>query len=181
MKFCVFGASSNDIDERYIKAGEELGKKMAQAGHGLVFGGGQTGLMGAVVRGITAMGGHSVGIAPGFFNEPGILFEECSEFIFTETMRQRKELMEKKSDGFIVTPGGIGTFEEFFEIYTLKQLGQHNKPIGILNTGGYYDELIAMLGTTVEKGFMKEECLRLFCVAEEPEKLLEMLEKEYCK
>ena len=89
--------------------------------------------------------------------------------------------MEKKSDGFIVTPGGIGTFEEFFEIYTLKQLGQHDKPIGILNTGGYYDELIAMLGTTVEKGFMKEECLRLFCVAEEPEKLLEMLEKEYCK
>ena len=146
MNICVFGASSNDIDPAYIAAGEQLGKEMAARGHKLVFGGGQTGLMGAVVRGVTAGGGHSTGIAPTFFDIPGILFEACTEFIFTETMRERKDLMDSKSDAFIMTPGGIGTMEEFFEIFTLKQLGRHAKPIGILNVNGYYSRRMG-LGT----------------------------------
>jgi len=177
MNICVYGASSNDIDKMYIEAGELLGEAMAKEGHTLVFGGGQTGLMGAVVRGIYRCGGKSIGIAPAFFDIPGVLFEECTEFIFTETMRERKNLMERKADAFIMTPGGIGTMEEFFEIYTLKQLKQHNKPIGILNTGGYYDDLITMLEHTVQKGFLKEECLNLFVVSDDPEILLKKIQQ----
>ena len=176
MNICVFGASSNDIDKAYIEAGEELGRAMAVRDHGLIFGGGQTGLMGAVVRGVMEGGGSSVGIAPAFFDLPGILFKDCTEFIFTETMRERKELMDQKADAFIMTPGGIGTMEEFFEIFTLKQLGRHSKPIGILNVNGYYDELISMLIHTAEKGFMDMKCMDLLCVAEDPAELLDKME-----
>lgn len=177
MNICVFGASSNEIDMRYIKAGETLGAAMAEQGHCLVFGGGKTGLMGAVSRGIHANGGKSIGIAPTFFDVPGILEQNCTEFIFTETMRQRKDLMEKKSDAFIMTPGGIGTMEEFFEIFTLKQLQQHSKPIGILNVDGYYDELIGMLVHTAEKGFMDRECMDLLCISDDPKELLHMMQQ----
>lgn len=172
MKICVFGASSNDIDKDYIEAGEQLGREMAAAGHELIFGGGQTGLMGAVARGVRAGGGRITGVAPTFFDIPGILYQDCDEFIYTETMRERKDLMDSKSDAFIMTPGGIGTMEEFFEIYTLKQLERHSKPIGILNVNGYYDELIQMLIHTAEKGFMDMKCIDLFCVAEDPAELL---------
>lgn len=178
MNICVFGASSNDIDPKYIAAGEALGRAMAEKGHCLIFGGGQTGLMGAVSRGIHEKGGSSIGIAPTFFDLPGILEQNCTEFIFTETMRERKDLMEKKSDAFIMTPGGIGTMEEFFEIFTLKQLGRHEKPIGILNVDGYYDELIQMLIHTAEKGFMDMKCMDLLCVSEDPEELLERISIE---
>lgn len=175
MNICVYGASSNNIDKMYIAAGEKLGEAMAQNGHTLIFGGGQTGLMGAVSRGVMRFKGKSIGIAPTFFDIPGILCEECTEFIFTETMRERKDLMERKADAFIMTPGGIGTMEEFFEIYTLKQLKQHDKPIGILNTGGYYSDLIQMLRNTADKGFLAHECLDLFVVSEDPEILLQKL------
>jgi len=178
LNFCVFGASSNDIDYKYIVAGEELGREMAKRGHTLVFGGGKTGLMGAAARGIKEKSGKMIGIAPRFFDMPGVLCEDCTEFIYTDTMRQRKELMENKSDGFIVTPGGIGTFEEFFEIYTLKQLGQHSKPIGFLNTDGYYDDLMGVLKTIVEKGFMKEECLQMFYIEEDVKHLMDMMESK---
>lgn len=176
MNICVFGASSNDIDKKYTEAGEALGRAMAAKGHRLVFGGGQTGLMGAVSRGVAAGGGHITGVAPKFFDMPGILRENCDEFIFTETMRERKDIMENMSDAFIMTPGGIGTMEEFFEIYTLKQLKRHAKPIGILNVDGYYNELIHMLNCTVEKGFMAAECMQLFAVSEDPEELLRAIE-----
>lgn len=177
MNICVFGASSNDIDKKYIEAGEALGRAMAEQGHGLVFGGGQTGLMGAVSRGAAECGGYCIGIAPTFFDMPGILYQNCSEFIFTETMRERKELMEQKSNAFIMTPGGIGTMEEFFEIFTLKQLGRHEKPIGIFNVDGYYDGLIQMLKSTAEKGFMAEECMDLLAISDDPEELLELISK----
>lgn len=177
MKICVFGASSNDIDPKYIEAGEVLGRTMARKGHSLIFGGGATGLMGAVVRGITEGDGFSLGVAPTFFDKPGVLFENCSEFIFTETMRERKEIMDQKSEAFIMTPGGIGTMEEFFEIFTLRQLERHEKPIGILNVGGYYDELISMLTHTAEQGFMDMKCMDMLSVSEDPEELLKMMEE----
>lgn len=175
MNICVFGASSNAIDKKYIEAGEALGRAMAKQGHGLVFGGGMTGLMGAVSRGVTSEKGYVLGVAPTFFDKPGILVQECTEFIFTETMRERKDIMEKRADAFIMTPGGIGTMEEFFEIFTLKQLHQIDKPIGVLNVDGYYNELIQMLNCTVEKGFMAAECMDLICVDEDPEELLRKL------
>lgn len=178
MKICVYGASSDQIDPKYIAAGEALGRTMAEDGHSLVFGGGATGLMGAVVRGVTQKGGTSLGIAPKFFDTEGILYRDCSEFVFTETMRERKERMEMEADGFIMTPGGIGTLEEFFEILTLKQLGRHNKPIGILNTDGFYHQLESLLQTTVEKGFMDRECLALYYMSEDPADLLRYIKTE---
>lgn len=178
MNICVFGASSEAIDPKYIEAGERLGKSMESKGHSLVFGGGATGLMGAVVRGITEKGGTSIGVAPTFFDKSGVLFEKCTEFYFTETMRERKELMDQKSEAFIMTPGGIGTMEEFFEIFTLRQLRRHDKPIGILNTGGYYDELIQMLIHTAEQGFMEMKCMDTLCVSDDPEELLAMVERQ---
>ena len=141
MNVCLYGASSNEIDKKYIAATEALGEALAKAGHGLVYGAGGCGLMGAAARGMTRCGGHIVGVAPEFLNVDGILYEHCDELVLTETMRQRKQIMEERSDAFLVTPGGIGTYEEFFEIYTLKQLGRHQKPIILYNIDGFFDGL----------------------------------------
>ena len=178
MNICMYGASSADLEQIYYDAAEHLGRRIAARGHGLVFGGGAQGLMGATVRGVSSCGGYSLGIAPGFFDKPGILYKECSEFIFTETMRERKQLMESRSDAFIMTPGGIGTYEEFFEILTLKQLGQLNKPIAIFNVNGYYDLLRRLLENTVSKGFMKASCLDIFGIFDDADELLAYIEKE---
>lgn len=177
MDICVYGASSNDIDRAFLDAGEALGLRMAQRGHGLVFGGGAQGMMGATARGIHAGGGHSIGVAPTFFQVDGVLYDHCTEFIPTETMRQRKQIMEERADAFVMTPGGIGTFEEFFEILTLKQLGRHNKPIAVLNTGGYYDNMEAMMRTAIAGHFMKPACLALYGVFQSPDELLDYLEQ----
>ena len=177
MKICMYGASSTELEKIYYEKAEDFGREMAERGHGLVFGGGATGLMGAAVRGVSAAGGYSLGIAPTFFDEPGILFENCSEFIFTDTMRERKQLMEDRADAFVMMPGGIGTYEEFFEILTLKQLGRHNKPIAVYNINGYYDLLSEMLQHTVNQKFMSADCLKLYGVFEDAEALLDYLEK----
>ncbi len=177
MQICVYGASSNAIHADYIASVEALGREMARRGHGLVFGGGAQGLMGAAVRGVTEGGGRSLGVAPTFFQVDGVLFDRCTEFIHTETMRERKQIMEDRSDAFVMTPGGIGTFEEFFEILTLKQLGRHNKPIAVLNLGGYYDDLLRMLDTAIEGGFMRPACRELYGVFSEPAALLDYLER----
>jgi uncharacterized protein (TIGR00730 family) len=113
-----------------------------------------------------------IGVAPKFFDEEGVLFQECTEFIFTETMRQRKQKMEDLADGFIVVPGGIGTLEEFFEIFTLRQLDRHDKPILILNIQGYYDQMLGFLHHMVEEGFMNAHCLDLYTVFDDTESLI---------
>ncbi len=176
MRICVYGSSSDLIDREYIEKTEELGKKMAERKTGLVFGGGACGLMGAAARGVREGKGEIIGVAPAFFKVDGVLFEECSEFIYTETMRERKQIMENKSDAFIMTPGGIGTYEEFFEIFTLKQLGRHNKPIAIFNIKGYYDEMLAMLGKTVKGNFMREESLNLYKAFTDIDEMLDYIE-----
>ncbi len=178
MNICVYGASSKSIDKKYIDSVERLGEEMARRGHMLVFGGGAEGLMGAAVRGLQRRGGRSLGIAPKFFDEPGILHETCDEFIFTETMRQRKQLMEERSDAFIMTPGGIGTFEEFFEILTLKQLGRHDKPIAVFNICGYYDELEAMMRRAFSEGFMRKGSENLYKSFGEASLLLNYIESK---
>ena len=177
MKFCVYGASSTTIDKSYIIEGEHLGQVMSERGHSLVFGGGANGLMGAVARGVHSVGNTEIiGIAPSFFNVDGILFEHCTEFIYPETMRERKKLMDEYSDAFIVTPGGIGTFDEFFEILTLKQLGRHNKPIAILNTNGYYDHLKTFLQNGIDEKFLNEECNKLFFISESADEICSYIE-----
>lgn len=176
MNICVYGASSDLIDKEYINAGEQLGEEMAKRGHSLIFGGGACGLMGAVARGMTKRDGKIIGIAPSFFNVDGILYDKCTDFIFTETMRERKQTMENMADAFIMTPGGVGTYEEFFEIFTLKQLGRHNKAIAILNTMGYYDTLSALMKNTCDKNFMKPESLNLSKTFTDAASLLDYLE-----
>lgn len=179
MNICVYGGSSNSVGAEYIEAGIQLGRVLAERDHGLVFGGGAGGLMGAAARGAYSVQGKITGVAPTFFNVDGVLFKECTEFVFTETMRQRKEKMEELSDAFVVLPGGIGTLDEFFEIFTLKQLGRHGKPVGILNTGGYYDGLLALLDKMSSEGFMLPECRDMLAVSDSPEELVKMLEAEY--
>ncbi|WP_316608851.1 TIGR00730 family Rossman fold protein [uncultured Ruminococcus sp.] len=176
MKICVYGAASNAIGKTFLDAGHELGEKLAKRGHSLVFGGGSSGMMGAVARGTHDGGGHITGIAPSFFNVDGILYPLCDEIIYTDTMRRRKQKMEEMSDGFIVSPGGIGTFEEFFEILTLKQLGRLSKPIAILNTDGYYDSLLEMLRHTAETNFMSEKNFALFFVSDDIDKVIDYIE-----
>jgi len=178
MKICVYGAASSLIDESFIKAGEELGRKMVERGHGLVFGGGNNGMMGAPARGVYEKGGYILGIAPKFFEEsnPEISFDNCTEFINTETMRERKKLLDESSDAFIVSPGGIGTFDEFFEILTLKQLGRHNKAIVIFNINGYFDDMLKMMSHAIEKKFITTDCVELYKVVNTVEEALDYIE-----
>ena len=175
MNICVYGASSNDIDRSYIEETEYLGREIAKRGHTLVYGAGANGLMGAVARGVYEENGTIIGVTPSFFNVDGILFENVSELITTETMRERKQIMEDKADAFIVTPGGIGTLEEFFEILTLKQLGRDDRAIVLLNTLGAFDAMLHMLEELAERRFMSKNCLELYFVADTPEQAMEYL------
>ena len=162
MRVCVYGAASNDINPKYLTEGELLGSNLAKKGISVVYGGGASGLMGAVARGAYKEKGELIAVVPSFFNVDGVLFEHNTEIIFTETMRTRKQKMEELSDAFIITPGGIGTFDEFFEILTLRSLGRHNKPILILNTLGYYDSLISMIECGKKEGFITKDLDFLF-------------------
>lgn len=176
MKICVYGASSSIIDNSFIKSGEELGKRLAQNGHTIVYGGGAEGMMGAVARGAHGVGGNVIGIAPAFFKVDGVLYDGCTDFIYTETMRERKALLEEKSDGFAVTPGGIGTFDEFFEILTLRQLGKHTKPIAIFNVNGYFNPMLDMLQNAIEKNFMTEKNNCLYFVSDNADAIIKYFE-----
>lgn len=177
MMICVYGAASDDINKQYISAGEELGLKMAQHGHGLIFGGGAGGLMGAAARGVHKGGGRIVGIIPSFFNVDGILYDKCDEQIFTDTMRIRKQTMEDMSDAFIITPGGVGTFDEFFEMLTLRSLGRHSKPMAILNTMGYYDNLVGMIDKGIDGGFIKPSVRDLTFVSDSVDEVLRYIDE----
>lgn len=176
MNICVYGASSDKINEYYISQTEKLGEAIALKGHSLVFGGGAQGIMGAAARGVKKQNGYVIGISPRFFNIDGVLFKECDEIIYTETMRERKQLLEDRSDAFIVAPGGIGTFEEFFEVFTLKQLARHNKPIIIFNANGFYDSMIKLLEDAEEQGFIRQKTLKLYKVLTKPEEIIEYIE-----
>lgn len=179
MKICVYGAASSLIDEKFVDKGVKLGSKMAKRNIGLVFGGGRNGMMGAVARGIAKENGEILGISPAFFEEANaeISFENCTEFIHTETMRERKRLLEEKADAFIITPGGIGTFDEFFEILTLKQLGRHNKAICIYNIDGYFDKMLEMMQVCVDQKFITDDCRNLYKVYKEVDSMLDYIEK----
>ncbi|MEE0896365.1 MAG: TIGR00730 family Rossman fold protein [Acutalibacteraceae bacterium] len=177
MRLCLYGASSNLIDKKYIEATEKLGEEMAKRGHTLVFGGGANGLMGAAARGATKAGGEILGISPKFFDVDGVLYDKCTEFIYTETMQERKHLLVTKSDGFIVMPGGPGTFDELFETLSLRQLGIHNKPIAVFNIDGYFDPLGQMLKNAYDGNFMTEEILQLCPLFNNETELLKYLEE----
>lgn len=176
MNICVYGAASSQIDDVYITQGEQLGILLGKGGHRLVFGAGATGMMGAVARGVSKAGGKMLGVAPTFFDKPGVLYEKCDELVFTETMRQRKARMEEESDAFVMSPGGLGTWEEFFEMITLRQLDRHQKPIIIFNINGYYDPLIALMEHAIKGKFLEEGARKYYLVASTAEEVISLLE-----
>lgn len=178
MNICVFGAASSEIDDKYIKAVELMGETLAKSGHNLVFGAGGQGLMGAAARGFKKGNAKITGIIPEFFKEADIeaIYEECDELIYTESMRERKAKMEELADAFIIVPGGIGTFEELFEVLTLKQLGRHKKAIVIYNVDGYYDSMESMLDHSIEEHFVKENCKMLYSVFADLQSMIDYLE-----
>ena len=180
MVICIYGAASSTIDKKYIELTEELGRKMASRGHSLVFGAGGTGLMGAIAKGVAEGGAHVKGVIPTFFVKSNVevVSKHCNEVVYTETMRERKQEMEDSADAFIMVPGGIGTFEEFFEILTLKQLLQHNKPIAVYNIDGYYDELQVMMDVAIKKDFIKEGVKSLYTFFDDADKLLDFIEND---
>ena len=178
MRICIFGASGTELDDIYIKETEALGRTLAARGHSLIFGGGKNGLMGAAARGFTAGGGRIVGVAPTFFKEAGVLYELCDEFVYPATMRDRKQYLEDNADAFIVTPGGIGTYEEFFEVLTLKQLARMSKPIAVFNINGYYDSLCALIGENVRTGFIRAQTTELFRMCATVEEAADCVEND---
>ena len=172
MDICVFGAASDAVPEIYITETERLGERMAVRGHGMVFGGGAAGMMGAAARGVHRLGGHITGVAPRFFDKPGVLTPLCDELVFTETMDERKVIMEQRADGFIIAPGGVGTMDELFEVITLRTLGRNEKPVALYNVAGYFDELLVFLRKMQREGFVGSllwDCLGVF---EDPDELL---------
>ena len=178
MKICVYGAASPTIDDTFKKKAFEFGKEMVKRGHSLVFGGGGNGMMGAVADGVKSEEGYILGVIPDFFEDEYVekICDFCNELMMPETMRERKQLMEDNSDAFVVTPGGIGTYEEFFEILTLKQLCRHNKPIAIYNIDGYYDELISTMQGAIDKNFIKDSVKELYFVSDCVDEIFKYLE-----
>lgn len=176
MKITVYGAASDQINDKYKESGKLIGKKMAERGHSLVFGGGDNGVMGAVARGVKEGNGEIIGVSPTFFNVDGILFPDCTKLIYTETMRERKKILAEEADAFIIAPGGVGTLDEFFEILTLKQLQQHNKAIAILNFDGYFDGILSWLENATKIEFISEMTIGLYGVYDDVDEMLDFIE-----
>ena len=160
---CVFGGASTRLDEVYIKETEKLGKILADNGYSLVYGAGGSGCMGGVARGVKENDGYVMGVSPHFIKEFEPIFD-CDNTIMVDTMAERKTLMEKHADIFIITPGGIGTLDEFFQVLTLKYLGQILCPIVVLNTNGFYDSLIELVKDLADKKACSVEIMKYFNV-----------------
>lgn len=152
-----------------------MGCAIAERGLTLVFGGGGTGMMGAVADSVLEGGGHVVGVIPENFNTPQLLHADVSELHVVDGMHARKQLMAELADAFVALPGGFGTFEELFEILTWAQIGLHNKPVGVLNTKGYFDSLHRLIDEARQEGFIYSEHRDLLLSASSPVDLLEML------
>lgn len=172
---CVFASSSSHLDKPYYECASALGRDIARRGMSVVFGGGAEGLMGALARGAAECGGIITGIIPEFMNVPGVAFEGCTELITTRTMRERKALMERRSDAFIALPGGFGTLEEILEIITLRQLGRHNRPVALINAQGFFDPLAAQFDSIVAQRFAQAEALSVFSVVDTPTAALDYI------
>lgn len=157
MKICFYGSGSEIINKIYTDEAYKLGYEISKRKHTLVFGGGDTGMMGACARGVHDNDGEIIGIAPNWIKNFEPLYKQCSEFIYVDTMGERKNKFLTTSDAFIIAPGGIGTLDEFFEILTLKKLKQHDKPIIIFNINNYFNKMLKMLDEMDEKGFLYKQ------------------------
>lgn len=171
----VFCASSDGVDTKIFEDAYHVGEFLANKGIELIFGGSKLGLMGQVARGVLENNGKVTGVIPNFLKTKEVVHTGLTNLITTRDMHQRKLKMHDLSDGFIALPGGFGTLEELFEILTWAQLGLHRKPIGILNSNGYYNDLLSFIDNMVNKGLLKEENLNLLLVSETIEDLYEQM------
>lgn len=162
---CVYCASSDRLDPKYYAVAAELGRALVAHGWGLVYGGGRTGMMGAVARAVKQAGGRVVGVIPEFMKVRELAYDEADELVTVITMRERKLLMETRADAFVTLPGGWGTLEEIMEILTLRQLEVVKKPCVFLNQDGFYDPLLQLFERMLADKFFKPSNLELFRVA----------------
>jgi uncharacterized protein (TIGR00730 family) len=174
-RLCVFCGSSPGFDPAHAAMARNLGAKLATEGIGLVYGGGSIGLMGIVADAALAGGGEVIGVMPQALVDRELAHGGCSAFHVTRSMHERKAIMADLSDGFIALSGGIGTFEELFEVWTWGQLGDHAKPVSLLNVYGFYDPLVTFLDSVVDRGFLKAEHRDMLIVASDPDALLTRL------
>lgn len=172
---CVYCGSRNGDDPRFADIAQQVGTWIGLHGGQLVYGGGRNGLMGIVAQATMAAGGQVIGIIPKALVEKEWAHHGCTELHVVETMHERKRMMAERADAFLALPGGIGTFEELFEVWTWRQLGYHDKPIGILNCEGYYDGLMAFIGQVVAHNFMGAWQTDLVTVESNPLDLLKSL------
>ena len=171
----VFCASADGADPVFRAVAEELGRKLAERGIGVVYGGGRVGLMHAVAEGALAAGGRVVGVIPTVLVEQEVAHEGLTELHVTDTMHTRKAMIGARSDAFIALPGGYGTFEEMFEALAWQTLKMHAKPVLLLNTNGFYDTLLAFLDECVEQGMLTQEKREIVLVARTVDEALGML------
>ena len=174
---CVFCGSSDGSDPRYGQAARELGELIADKGITLVYGGGNVGTMGMLAEAAMKRGGKVVGIIPDKLN--GLVDHlELSELLVVKDMHERKALMQDMADAFLALPGGIGTMEELFEVWSWRYIGYHAKPIGLVNILGFYDELARFLAVMVESGFLRQELFLDLVMANSPASALDLLIKK---
>lgn len=172
---CVFCGSRHGSNPAYAEDARELGRLMAARGIRLVYGGGRVGLMGEVADAVMAVGGQVIGVIPSLLIEKEVEHRELTQLHEVASMHERKAMMEQLSDAFIVLPGGYGTLDETCEILTWSQLGLHRKPIGVVNTAGYYDHLSAFLDHALNEDFVTERSRHLLVIEATPAALLERL------
>lgn len=156
---CVFCASSEAIDRSYLALAHDVGVRLAAAGHSLVSGGGRVSMMGAVAAAVRAGGGHTVGVIPADLMGLEVADTEADELVVVDTMRERKQIMDLRSDAVLVLPGGLGTLEELFEMWTSASLGMHAKPVIVLDPDGLYTPLWVYLDALRDKGFVRQAAL----------------------
>ena len=162
---CVYCSSSAKLDSKYYEAGERLGRAMVANGWGLIYGGGNAGLMGVVARTVKASGGIVVGVIPDFMTERELAYHEADELVVVATMRERKRIMAERADAFVTLPGGIGTLEELTEIMTERYLNLSTKPLVLVNQDGFYDDLLKFFERMVREKFKSPGLSDLFSVA----------------
>ena len=174
-RICVFCGSSTGNNPLYREVAAAMGALLAKRGIGLVYGGGHVGLMGVIADAVLTGGGEAIGVIPRALADREIAHAGLTKLHVVDSMHTRKALMADLSDAFIAMPGGVGTFEEFFEAVTWTQLGVHRKPCGLLNVGGFYTPLAAFIDQAVSEGFIKPVHRAMIVVDDEPERLLNSL------
>ena len=175
---CVYLGSRPGENPAFTQSAIQVGTWIGEHGGQLVYGGGKSGLMGTVAEATRKAGGRVVGVIPNALVDKELANQHCDELHIVDNMHERKAMMAERSDAFVALPGGIGTFEELFEIWTWRQLGYHDKPIGLLNVDGYYDGMLGFLDTSVQSGFMGDWQMSLISTDTDHDALLRKLVQE---